>query len=232
MKRYVYLLFLVCFFVSCVTAANPNLVKEIDAGFARSSGKVYNSAEPFTRPQPYRVGQYIVTGITHGNERSVSKMALVGQEQGGWIIETHSITSSAESVSQILVKGLESVYMTGSIDQLEIIWVKIQSNGQQIQTMQGPMLSMTKGLYMKNLEGLESEATFSPQGGSITAPAGRFENTAKAEAQVSVMGKSYQSTGWYHPAVPINGMVKSVSKTDGTVMELLDFGLSGAERSF
>lgn len=232
MKRVVHALILTAFIVSCVTATNPELVKKIDFGFSRNNAGVYQSAESFKRPQPYRVGQYIVTGVTHGGEKSISRMALVGQEQGGWVIETHSITPSSESTSQMLVKGLESVYKTGTIDQLEIIWVKIQSNGQQIQTLQGPLLNMTKGLYKKSLEGLESEATFSPQGGSITVPAGRFENTSKADAQVSIMGKSYRSTGWYHPAVPINGMVKSVSTSDDTVMELLDFGLSGAERSF
>lgn len=222
MKQYLILFFIACFLVSCVTSANPDLVKKIDAGFAANSTRKFSRTKPFKRPQPYKVGQYIVTGVTADGEKSISRMALVGKEQGGWIIETHSITPSSESISQMLVKGLESVYENGTIDQLEIVWVKIQGNGQEIQTIRGPLLNITKGLYKKSLEGLESEATFSPQGGSITVPAGQFESTAKANAQVSFMGKPYQTTGWYHPAVPINGLVKSVSNTDGTVMELLE----------
>jgi hypothetical protein len=232
MKHYLSAIITAFSIVACVTATNPELVEKIDHGFSRSNTNVYTSAKPFKHPQPYQVGQYIVTGVTQGSEKSVSKMALVGREEGGWIIETHSITPSSESISQMLVKGMESVYNTGTIDQLEIVWVKIQSNGEHIQTLQGPLLNMTKGLYKQSLEGLESEATFTPQAGPIRVPAGLFENTAKADAEVSFMGKSYQSTSWYHPAVPINGMVKSVSTSDGTVMELLDFGLSGAKRSF
>ena len=69
-------------------------------------------------------------------------------------------------------------------------------------------------------------------GGTIKTLAGTFHGTTKASGEVSFLGKKYTSDSWMHPAVPINGMVKSVTAEEGQTIELLDFGLSGAKRSF
>lgn len=36
-----------------------------------------------------------------------------------------------------------------------------------------------------------------------------------------------ESDGWYNTAVPVNGMVKSMTKDGKTLMELLEFGTDG-----
>ena len=54
----------------------------------------------------------------------------------------------------------------------------------------------------------------------------------KASSEVAFLNKKYQSVAWLHPSVPINGMVKSVAKDQDSVIVLLDFGLSGAKKSF
>jgi hypothetical protein len=159
-------------------------------------------------------------------------MAIVGEEQGGWIIETHSLTQSSESITQMLVLGMDKVYQTGTIDDLEIVWVKIKPHGQTVQTFEGPMLTLTKGLYKKGLAGLEVQSTMGVDSGTVSVPAGSFKGTLKSGSEVSFLGKKFFSDAWFHPSVPINGMVKSVSKNEDTVIELLDFGLSGAKRSF
>ena len=224
-----------CFFLtSCFTMPSPNpvFVNQIDSYFNNTKTRTYKASGKFKRPMPYKVGQYVVTGMISPSGHSVSKMAIVGKEQKGWIIETHSLTQSSESTTQMLVSGMEKVYETGSIDDLDIIWVKIKPHGKPVQTIEGPMLVLTKGLYKKALAGLEARTTMSTESGTVRVPAGNFEGTLKSRSEVSFLGKKYLSDAWFHPAVPINGMVKSVSKNGDTTIELLNFGVSGANRSF
>lgn len=224
-----------CFFLtSCFMMPSPNpvFVNQIDSYFNNTKTHTYKASEKFKRPMPYKVGQYVVTGMTSPSGRSVSKMAIVGKEQGGWIIETHSLTQSSESTMQMLVTGMEKVYEIGSIDDLNIIWVKIKTHGESVQTIEGPILELTKGLYKKALAGLEVRTTMNTESGTVRVPAGNFEGPLKSSSEVSFMGKKYPSDAWFHPSVPINGMVKSVSKNGDTIIELLDFGVSGASKSF
>jgi hypothetical protein len=226
---------ILCFgLTSCFTMPSPNpvFVNQIDSYFNNTKTHTYKASGKFKRPIPYKVGQYVVTGMNSPSGRSISKMAIVGKEQGGWIIETHSLTQSSESIMQMLVLGMEKVYETGTIDDLEIIWVKIKPHGETVQTIEGPMLALTKGLYKKGLAGLEVQTAMSTESGTMSVPAGNFKGTLKASSEVSFLGKKYLSDAWFHPSVPINGMVKSVSKNGDTIIELLDFGLSGASRSF
>jgi hypothetical protein len=69
-------------------------------------------------------------------------------------------------------------------------------------------------------------------GGKVHVSAGNFNGSTKTSSEVSFLGKKYISDIWLHPSVPINGMVKSVNKNEDMKIELLDFGLSGAKRSF
>jgi hypothetical protein len=234
MIRNVFAVILCFFLTSCFTMPSPNpvFVNQIDSYFNNTKTHTYKASGKFKRPIPYKVGQYVVTGMSSPSGRSVSKMAIVGKEKGGWIIETHSLTQSSESIMQMLVLGMEKVYETGTIDDLEIIWVKIKPHGETVQTIEGPMLALTKGLYKKGLAGLEVQTAMSTESGTVSVPAGNFKGTLKASSEVSFLGKKYLSDAWFHPSVPINGMVKSVSKNGDTIIELLDFGLSGASRSF
>ncbi len=225
---------LVLCLTSCITAPSPDpaLVAQIDAQFNASKSQIYSASGKFKRPIPYAVGQYVVTGMTSPSERSVMKMAIVGKEQNGWIIETHSLTQTSESITQMLVVGLEGVTDTGTLDDIDLVWVKIKAEGQSVQTIEGPMLTMTKGLYKKALAGLEFKSQEMTDGGTVKVPAGTFKGTAKIHSEVTFMGKKHLSDAWLHSSVPISAMVKSVSNSDETNIELLDFGLSGAKRSF
>jgi len=63
-------------------------------------------------------------------------------------------------------------------------------------------------------------------------PAGTFAATNRVEAEATFLGKTYRSTVWHHSAVPINGMVKSVSDDGKNQTVLLGFGLRGAVSEF
>jgi hypothetical protein len=233
MIRNLLTVFLLLAVTSCATMApNPTLVNKIDTYFKAAKSDSYEASEKYQQPIPYEVGQYIVTGMTHGSERSVQKMALVGKEDNGWIIETHTITPHDEITTQMMVEGMETVQETGNLDTLEIVWVKIKMEDDSVQTIDGKMMKMMQGMYRKGLSALESQITSSEDGGTVQVAAGIFNDTVKTNTEGSFMGKKHLANIWLHPSVPINGIVKSVHENDEMKIELLDFGLSGATSSF
>ncbi len=210
---------------------NPAYISRIDSYFTQAKSKTYGDSGKFTAPVPYKVGQYVTQGITGQGERSISTMAIVGQEFGGWIIETRSLTPTADSISQMLIKGLDTAMKTNSIKDIDIVWLKTKADNQPVQTIDGAMLSMAESFVKPALEGLLITTSALQDGGSQQVPAGTFKGATASRSEVSFLGKKYISDVWLHPAVPLNGMVKSVANT-GQTIELLDFGMKGAVRSF
>jgi hypothetical protein len=230
MKRPLLFLTLLLFVAACGASINPLLQQKISGLFSKSSSQSFPARE-FTKPLPYAVGQYTVVGITTDGTKMISRIAIVGKEQGGWILETHSISESNENVTQMLVKGMEKVIETGNVDDVDIVWVKTQKDAEAVQTIDGPVLSITKSFYRKGMLGFTYSTAKSTSGGGVTVPAGTFAGTTRIHSEGSVFGRTFEADGWFHPIVPINGMVKSVSTDGSTMQELLEFG-TNATRSF
>lgn len=208
---------------------DPVLVSKIDSYYSNAVSKSYKDSGLFS-PQEFAVGQYVVAGLTDKDGRSISKMSIVGQEQGGWIIEQYSLTPTSEATVQMLVTGFEAGINGGEIDGMEFLWVKTKDEGQPVQTIDGAMLKMMRGFYKPMLNNIAVKTTGYTQDDTVIAPAGEFKSTSKISGESTFFGKTYRSTSWCHPAVPINGVVKMVH--DNGSMELLEFGNSGAVRSF
>lgn len=230
MKKSLFVLSALVVFGACGASVNPALQQKISSLFSRSSSQSYG-AKSFSKPKPYATGQYTVVGATMDGKKMISRFAIVGQEQGGWILETQSISESHEGITQMLVRGMEKIQETGNTDDVDIVWVKTKTDDGEVQTIDGPVLSITKGIYRKSLGGLSFSLGTPVDGGGVVVPAGSFAGTTKVHFEGSVLGRSFESDGWFHPDVPINGMVKSVSSDGGTVQELLAFG-TDAKRSF
>ena len=82
-------------------------------------------------------------------------------------------------------------------------------------------LSVMTGLG--GLDGLPQE--------DITVKAGTFKQAYTRSSQFTFAGRSDDAKIWVHPAVPVTGMVRSESK-NGTVLELVSFGMTGGKSSF
>ncbi len=237
MIRFVLTLSIAMILNACGTMAPPKpdplLVNQIDSYFSKAKNMTYKASGPFSKPIPYKIGQYVVVGMTSPTERSVSKTSIVGKEQGGWILETHSLTQTAENISQMLIVGLENVTATGSLDDIDIIWLKMKNNDQPVQKIDGVMLSVMERFIQSSLMDIVVRIQTDPTaGGTVKVIAGTFKGTTKTRGEVSFLGKKYTSDSWMHTAVPINGMVKSITKKEDQTIELLEFGLKGAKRSF
>ena len=214
----------ILFLISCGASVNPQLKAKVDNQFAVSESTQFASTQKFMKPKPYAVGQYVILGQTDSDgKKSVTRMAIVGREQGGWIIENYTVSEKDEGIMQMLVVGLEKVATSGNVDDLEILWVKVKEEDGKIQKIEGPMLSMMKGLYKQGLSGVSVKITTYKDGGIVQVPAGIFKGTNVVYSETSFFGKTTKSKGWYHYSVPINGLVKAVDN-DGNTIVLLKFG--------
>jgi len=229
MKKVLAIAGVALFIVSCGPSANPQLRAKIEPKFTAGSSKTYGAGMRFMRPMPYAVGQYVEHGTTDGSGRkSISRTSIVGRQDGGWIIESYGLDETKESISQMLIIGLDRVAQSGNIDEMEIRWVKFRDDNGAIQTIEGPMLMMMKSLYRGSLDAFKVKTSVFTSGGSIQVPAGTFAGTNKIEAEATFFGRTYRSTGWHHSTVPVNGLVKSVSDDGKQQTVLLRFGTRGA----
>lgn len=230
--RFVPLFAILALFLSaCGASIDPVLQSKVDRYFAATSGRTVTAGPRFTTPMPYKVGQYTVHTSLVDGKRSISRTAIVGEQNGGLILETYSLSPSSEMTTQMLVTGLDKVRSGGTLDDIDIVWVKSKEGDNAVQSVEGPVLSMMKGFYRKGLVSFDVKNIAYVDGGPVTVPAGMFAGTSKVDTEVSFLGSTYRGTSWHHPSIPINGMVKSQSTDGKSVMELVEFG-DNAKPSF
>lgn len=215
---------------ACGASVNPALQSKINVQFGAAKSQTYNGGS-FT-PMKLAVGQWALYGTTNDGKRSATRQAIVGRDGDAWILETHSITESEESITQICIKGFEKAREQYSVDDIDILWVKMKKNDEPVSPVEGPVLAMTKGLYRKLLVNFVVKTDGLTDGGTVTVPAGTFTGTQQLASEVTFLMRTYKSTAWVHRAIPLGGMAKSVMTEDNINMVLLDFGTSGAKPSF
>ena len=204
--------------------------EKINAMFANVHNRTFPAAA-FTNPMPMAVGQWALYGMTdEDGERKIFRTAIIAHEGDAWTIEITTIDEDNTVMMQMTVSGLEKARETKSLDDVEIVAIRMKQNDDEVMTIDAMMLSLTKGMYKKSLSGF-SGANTAGDGGSITVPAGTFAGTTMVISEVSIAGDSDETKSWSHPSVPVHGTVKSIVDEEDT-MELLDFGTSGATPSF
>jgi hypothetical protein len=231
MKNLIYLL-MILVLVSCGPSINPALQKQINEFSAKGKNGSFAVAGKFLQPMPLAVGQWILTSSTSNGKRSISRTSIVGQEEGGFIFDTYNMTDYEETAMQMLIVGLDKFRKPDEIENIDIVWVKMKDKDGKISTVEGPILSMMKGFYKKGFTNFMVNTDGELDGGTVTVPAGTFAGCWKITTELTVFGSTYSSESWFHPDVPISGMVKSESKDNDMTTQLIDFGTTGAKKSF
>jgi hypothetical protein len=205
--------------------------KGIDQYWA-DKGKSFPAAGQFSKPAAWAPGQYVTLGTTvKGARESVSTTLLVRKEEGGWVIETSSIDKKGkESVSQMLLAGFDAAMTAGDASKIELVWIKNMDKDGKVSQMEGPAVSMFKGLMKSSWEKLVVSVTSPADGGTVAVPAGSFAGTSVVKSTSKVMGQTIEAESWFHSAVPVNGVVKTRTTDGKTVTELLAFGTDGKPR--
>ncbi|MBE0644408.1 MAG: hypothetical protein IH600_10045 [Bacteroidetes bacterium] len=219
------------FLSACAASVDPAMQNRIAEWFNKTSSKSYEAGAVYQKPMPFAVGQYVVQGTTDGDDHMIHRTALVGREGDAWIMESTTLTKSGETMMQMAVSGMEKVQETLNTDDLDIKWIKIRDKEGNVQTMDGMTLSLVKGTYSKALTGIAMKFDAELGMAMVRVPAGTFNGCTKATSKVETFFGDYESESFLHPKVPLNGVVRSVSKDNGAVTELIEFG-TNAKASF
>lgn len=181
-------------------------------------------AQPSFMPRPMAVGQWTQMKIVGDKgEPSLSTYKIVGQDADAHWIEVVNETYMGKTVIKMLIAfGDRSNPST-----VDIRMVRMKDKNGQVTDFQGPLLSLMRSSWQNTINTL----TVSWQGlaqEDATVIAGTFNGCYKARTDASFGPFRSASISWSHPAVPINGLVKSQGVDNPHTMELVAFGETGA----
>jgi hypothetical protein len=210
---------------ACGASEDPALVARIKS-MSEQKTRTAPASGRINAPAPYAAGQYVTQVNIDGKKRTITRTGIVGQRDGGWVLEFSTITPSEESVTQICLTGFDRMAQGAGADAIELKWIKIRDKEGKVTKMDretNPLFGMITGSYKDMAAGMRFKAvTQYDQGGTVSVPAGTFNGTLKVNSTVNIMGSEYKSVNWMHSAVPISAMVRS--EADGTIIELVDYG--------
>jgi hypothetical protein len=214
-----------------IAAAANDYEDRINELFSKTKDATY-SYEPFTEVRPLEVGQWIMYGQTDDDgDRVIVKYSVVGKSSSTWTLETMIMNEDDIMIMQYEVKGMDQARSTGDVDAIEFVSIKMKTGeDEDVLTIDGFVLSMAKAAYKDGMRSWFHQTSNYQQAEAINVPAGSFAGTTKATSTITIFNDTVNATTWLHPAVPIHGMVKSLTD-EGDSSILLDFGLEGATSS-
>lgn len=213
----------------CTPKSKPENVSEINRIYKQAKNGRFGTTGRGLRFLPYRKGHFVRTVTVDGDKRSVSTITVADKQGDTVALLIESLTPAARGESLLYVKGLDKARRMQDASQVEIVKIRIRDEEGEVNELSGMQLKLMSSLYRKQLpiNSVQGQIRYS---GAVTVPAGRFASTMRVKSKVRVLGSVYTATGYYHTAVPINGMVKSIS--EDTVVELLDFGYNRSVKLF
>ncbi|MCL2448840.1 MAG: hypothetical protein FWD17_07835 [Polyangiaceae bacterium] len=210
--------------VACAASIDPAMRASIDQQVAalKPSDQVYPAPTTKT-PMPLSPGQWTKIKLVDKSGRpSFMTYKVIGQEGDASWIEMVTESYSGRTVIKMLVAYGDRTDPK-QVDIRHAI-AKIRDNAPI--DYQGPMLAIVQGTFKEVAKGLVVQWEGLPQE-TKKVPAGVFTDAYKADTEVSFYGFSSRAKVWSHSAVPVQGLVHSENE-DGSTLDLVDFGLSGA----
>ena len=214
--------------IGCGPSINQAYKSEIERRVAGlRPGSTDYPASDAAEPMPLAVGQWIELKMVDSEHRpGFMTYKIVGQEGDAFWIETANLTYTGKHEVRMLVnfgdrKNLESVAVQS---------FKIRQDG-DIQEYPPGLLGMMKSVWKPLVRSFIIQWTNLPQEDAKT-PAGSFASCYKQRTTASFGPYEQTSDVWSHPAVPINGLVRSEGVDKPTSIELVAFGTAGAKSTF
>ena len=178
---------------------------------------------------PLAVGQWVDYKLTGSNKRpGFVSYKIVGQQGNAFWVETVLTTYSGKQETRMLVDFGDR----RDPAQFKVHTVVMRNNGKLLnyppQTMQ-----LMQSLWKPAMSSFAIDWSASAPREAARAGAGDFEGCYRRRITLSVGPYQQLSDAWQHPAVPINGIVRSMTVGDNpSVTELIAFGTEGAKSSF
>lgn len=190
---------------------------------SRNVGKVSQSDR--RRPLELEVGQWTRHVIFHpGGKRTEFLRQVVAKGPDGVTLEVVNGQPDAGTVTQLLTqKG------SGAASLLHLVSARVRMPNGVIKDISGPAMDATRTGYQKLLEDVRLDTTWSGSTSEVKVLAGDFEGCIRSPLETEFAGLEHITEGYFHPSVPIGGLVKGVDKEGHTVVELTGFGVDDAQ---
>ncbi|MBK8259393.1 MAG: hypothetical protein IPK82_42900 [Polyangiaceae bacterium] len=177
---------------------------------------------------PLAVGQWIRLLVkTAGEPPMPTVIKIVGKEGNAFWCEIEQDAPSGKTVLQFLMdESGRNDFKSTSIKRL-----KIKAGNGAVQELSGAALAASGALTDKFIQLIGKPKVDNAQRADATVAAGEFKGCYLHEYDQKILGISMKIKSWNHPAVPINGFVRSEGTANGkpTTTELVEMHLDGAK---
>jgi hypothetical protein len=228
-RHSIHLALSLCLFAAgCGASINQAYKADIDRRVAGlHPGAASFPSSDATEPLPLAVGQWTeIKLLDEKQQPSFMLYKVVGQEGDAFWIETLGTSYTAKTETRMLVK----LGNRKDIDSIEVKAFTIRQDG-KLTEYPTQMVGLLKSLWKPVVSSLVIRWADLPRG-DAQVPAGSFAGCYKQRSTVTFGPYEQTSDSWQHPAVPINGLVRSVGVDKPSSIELVAFGLSGATSTF
>jgi hypothetical protein len=216
-----------------VPACGPSLDAAARADLDRRLAQIPVSEETFPPsetflPMAFVVGQWTEHRLTDEKGRvSLVTYKLVGQDSGGYWLETVTESYQGREAVKLLVALLSGRDPAG----MEIRAIRIKKgNGAPVDVDAGALLEV-RARYRGALD-LLAMTVDTQDKDDMRVPAGHFIGCYKVATPGPWGPWAMPATLCAHPSVPLSGVVRATPVGKGGLMELVSFGVTGAESEF
>lgn len=205
------------------SAAKADLDRQLSQ--IKTSEETYAPAESFL-PMAFVVGQWTEHRITYETgATALVTYKLVGQQDGAFWLETVSESYQGRDVTKMLVALRAGRDPAG----MEIRALRTKKGNEAPVDVDAAALPSVREQYRSSLD-LLATSFDTDQKDDVRVPAGHFIGCYKVQTAGPWGPWHSPSVVCSHPSVPLSGVVRAhVVGNKARVMELVGFGLSGAE---
>jgi len=213
----------------CMPSINQAAKTSLDRRIADLTMSARQVAAPAAAtPQPLAVGQWVTLRQTDREQRpSLSTYKIVGAEDSAFWLEVTTDSYFGSSAMKMLVGFGDRT----DPRQFEIRRALTRDQNGVVTEMPVAMIQFMRSTFQPVLDSMAIRWDALPQQ-DTTVVAGTFAGCYHGRSGVAAAGHATTSEVWWHPEVPINGVVKMVGVGEPTSTELIDFGDSGAQSTF
>ena len=208
---------------------NETYKLEVDRRAAALHTTAASYAQEDGTPAQLEVGQWVEYKLTGSNERpGFATYKVVGRQGEAFWVETTVTTYSGKHETRMLIDFGDRT----DPEKFKVHAVKMRTNDKPVEIPPGTMQLM-QAMWKPTLSFFVVDWSASAPRENASATAGQFAGCYKRRLDIAVGPYQQKTDAWIHPAVPINGIVRSATVgKNPSISELIAFGNQGASSSF
>jgi hypothetical protein len=216
-------------FAACGATSDRAAKADLDRHLAQlpASEETFPPSESFL-PMVFVIGQWTEYRLTDDKSRaSLLTYKLVGQENGAYWLEVVTETHQGRDAAKLLIALLAGRDPAG----MEIRAIRIKKGrGAPVDVDPGALLD-ARARYRASLD-LLAMSPESQDKDDVRVPAGHFIGCYSVQMPGPWGPWQAPSVVCSHPSVPLSGVVRATPVGKPGLMELVNFGATGAESEF